>query len=141
MHKATRKQKKQPSYFQATSRHTITATTQQPSSTGCSHLTKTASMMTTSQQLWQTLTRSSETSPETSSLPSNMDFHTAVKHRHRASNLTDRVKRYLENRTDTEHRIESVDNTIVLEFETLDDARMFVLSFSDVIDTHGVRFD
>jgi hypothetical protein len=70
-----------------------------------------------------------------------LDFHTAVKHRHRASNLTDRVKRYLENRTDTEHRIESVDNTIVLEFETLDDARMFVLSFSDVIDTHGVRFD
>ena len=70
-----------------------------------------------------------------------LDFHTAVKHGHKASSLTDRVKRYLENRTDTEHRIESVDNTIVLEFETLDDARMFVLSFSDVIDTHGVRFD
>jgi len=29
----------------------------------------------------------------------------------------------------------------VLEFKTLDDARMFVLSFSDVIDTHGVRFE
>jgi len=28
-----------------------------------------------------------------------------------------------------------------LEFAKLDDARMFVLSFSDVIDTHGVRFD
>jgi hypothetical protein len=70
-----------------------------------------------------------------------LDFHNAVKHGTKANNLLDRVKRYLENRTDTEHRIESVDNTIVLEFETLDDARMFVLSFSDVIDTHGVRFD
>jgi len=70
-----------------------------------------------------------------------LDFHTAVKHGHRASNLLDRVKRYLENRTDTEHRIESVDNTIVLEFKTLDDARMFVLSFNDVIDTNGVKFD
>ena len=70
-----------------------------------------------------------------------LDFHTAVKHGTLAENLTGRVKRYLEHRTDTEHRIESVDDTIVLEFKTLDDARMFVLSFSDVIDTHGVRFD
>ena len=70
-----------------------------------------------------------------------LDFHTAVKHGTKASNLLDRVKRYLEHRTDTDHRIESVDDTIVLEFETLDDARMFVLSFNDVIDTHGVKFD
>ena len=70
-----------------------------------------------------------------------LDFHTAVKHGTKASNLTDRVKRYLEHRTDTDHRIESVDNTIVLEFKTLDDARMFVLPFNDVIDTYGVKFD
>jgi uncharacterized protein (DUF2164 family) len=70
-----------------------------------------------------------------------LDFHTAVKHGNRAQGIVDRVKRYLEHRTDTEYKIESVDNTVVLEFETLDDARMFVLSFSDVIDTHGVRFD
>ena len=70
-----------------------------------------------------------------------LDFHTAVKHGTKASNLLDRVKRYLEHRTDTDHRIESVDDTIVLEFKALDDARMFMLSFSDVIDTHGVKFD
>ena len=70
-----------------------------------------------------------------------LDFHTAVKHGTMANNLLDRVKRYLEHRTDTDHRIESVDDTIVLEFKTLDDARMFMLSFSDVIDTHGVKFD
>jgi len=70
-----------------------------------------------------------------------LDFHTAVKHGNRAQGIIDRVKRYLEHRTDTEYKIESVDNIVVLEFETLDDARMFVLSFSDVIDTHGVRFD
>ncbi len=70
-----------------------------------------------------------------------LDFHTAVKHGTKVGGLLNRVKRYLENRTDTEYQIESVDNTIVLEFKTLDDAHMFMLSFSDVIDTHGVRFD
>ena len=70
-----------------------------------------------------------------------LDFHTAVKHGKRASSMLDRVRKYLEMRTDTDYNNESVDNTVVLEFETLDDARMFVLSFSDVIDTHGVRFD
>ena len=70
-----------------------------------------------------------------------LDFHTAVKHGKRAGSMLDRVRKYLEMRTDTDYNIESVDNTVVLEFETLDDARMFVLSFSDVIDTHGVRFD
>ena len=71
----------------------------------------------------------------------HLDFHTAVKHGERAGSLLNRVRKYLEMRTDTEHKIESMDDIIVLEFETLDDARMFVLSFSDVIDTHGVRFD
>ena len=71
----------------------------------------------------------------------HLDFHTAVKHGKRAYSLLDRVKKYLEMRTDTDFNIESVDNTVVLEFAKLDDARMFVLSFSDVIDTHGVRFD
>ena len=70
-----------------------------------------------------------------------LDFHTAVKYGTRANHLLDRVKRYLEHRTDTDHRMESVGDTIVLEFKTLDDARMFVLSFNDVIDTHGVKFD
>lgn len=70
-----------------------------------------------------------------------LDFHTAVKHGKRAGSMLDRVRKYLEMRTDTDYNIESVDNTVVLEFKTLDDARMFVLSFSDVIDTHGVKFD
>jgi len=71
----------------------------------------------------------------------HLDFHTAVKHGKRAGSLLNRVRKYLEMRTDTDYNIESVDNTVVLEFAKLDDARMFVLSFSDVIDTHGVRFD
>ena len=70
-----------------------------------------------------------------------LDFHTAVKHGERAGSLLNRVRKYLEMRTDTDYNIESVDNTVVLEFAKLDDARMFVLSFSDVIDTHGVRFE
>ena len=71
----------------------------------------------------------------------HLDFHTAVKYGARAKSVSDRVKKYLEPRTQIEYTIESIDNTIVLEFKTLDDARMFVLSFNDVIDTYGVRFD
>ena len=71
----------------------------------------------------------------------HLDFHTAVKHGKRADSMLGRVRKYLEMRTDTDYNIESLDNTVVLEFAKLDDARMFVLSFSDVIDTHGVRFD
>jgi hypothetical protein len=71
----------------------------------------------------------------------HLDFHTAVKHGKRAGSLLNRVRKYLEMRTDTDYNIESVDNTVVLEFAKLDDARMFVLSFNDVIDTDGVKFD
>jgi len=71
----------------------------------------------------------------------NLDFYTAVKHGERATSILHRVERYLENRSDTEYHLKTESNTVVLEFKTLDDARMFVLSFSDVIDTHGVRFD
>lgn len=71
----------------------------------------------------------------------HLDFYNTVKHGNRAVSLLERVKSYLEMRTDTEHTIQQIDNICMLEFERLDDARMFVLSFSDVIDTHGVRFD
>jgi len=54
-------------------------------------------------------------------------------------NLMQRIERYLENRSG--HEIKFENYRFILEFERLDDARMFVLSFSDVIDTHGVRFD
>jgi len=50
-----------------------------------------------------------------------------------------RIERYLENRSG--HEIKFENYRFILEFERLDDAQMFVLSFSDVIDTHGVRFD
>ncbi len=54
-------------------------------------------------------------------------------------NLMQRVERYLENRSGHEIRLEN--RKFVLEFQRLDDARMFVLSFSDVIETNGVKFD
>ena len=71
----------------------------------------------------------------------NLDFYTAIKHGERAKSIQYRVEQYLENRNDTEYNLKIESDIVVLEFKTLDDARMFVLSFSDVIDTHGVRFD
>lgn len=54
-------------------------------------------------------------------------------------NIYSRVGNYLENRLG--HQVTIEDRIFVLEFEKLDDARMFMLAFSDVIDTHGVKFD
>ena len=54
-------------------------------------------------------------------------------------NLSERIKVYLEHRQGYETQIE--DNRHFLRFSRLDDARMFVLSFSDVIETNGVRFE
>ena len=53
--------------------------------------------------------------------------------------LSERLKSYLEHRQGYEMQVE--DNRYFLRFSRLDDARMFVLSFSDVIETNGVRFD
>lgn len=55
--------------------------------------------------------------------------------------LLNRVREYFEARPNIEVEIQQIDNTCLVEFAKLDDARMFVLSFSDVIDTHGVHFD
>jgi len=55
--------------------------------------------------------------------------------------LLNRVREYFNARPNIEVEIQQIDNTCLVEFAKLDDARMFMLSFSDVIDTHGVHFD
>ena len=54
--------------------------------------------------------------------------------------LADRLDSYFEGK-DIVYTKTLEDNFFVLEFAKLADARMFVLSFSDVITTNGVRFD
>lgn len=54
--------------------------------------------------------------------------------------LTQRIQKYFDNR-EVEFRYEEAENMGWIEFEKLDDAQMFVLSFSDVIKTNGVRFE
>ena len=68
-----------------------------------------------------------------------VNYETTRKQAAGMENLMQRIERYLENRSG--HEIKFENYKFILEFERLDDARMFVLSFSDVIDTHGVRFD
>lgn len=54
--------------------------------------------------------------------------------------LTQRISKYFDNR-EVEFRYEEAENMGWIEFSKLDDAQMFVLSFSDVIKTNGVRFE
>ena len=55
--------------------------------------------------------------------------------------ISKRVDRYMRNRDPNSYIIQLIDRTVMLEFRKLDDARMFVLAFSDVVETHGVKFD
>jgi len=52
-----------------------------------------------------------------------------------------RVSKYLEARQTQPFQIEQDDYTVAIRFENLDDAKMFVLAFSDVIHTAGARFE
>lgn len=58
-----------------------------------------------------------------------------------AEQVGERVNRYMKNRNPDSFSIQLIDRTVLLEWKSIDDARMFVLAFSDVIDTHGVRFE
>ena len=54
--------------------------------------------------------------------------------------LTQRIQKYFDSRT-VDFKYEEAENMGWIEFAKLDDAQMFVLSFSDVIKTNGVRFE
>lgn len=51
-----------------------------------------------------------------------------------------RIEKYLKNRENYQIKLFG-GRTVQLTFENVSDAQMFVLAFSDLIDTHGVRFD
>lgn len=70
-----------------------------------------------------------------------LDFHQVQNHALPQGSLLNRVREYFNARPNIQVQIKTMDNTCLVEFAKLDDAQMFVLSFSDVIDTHGVHFD
>ena len=53
--------------------------------------------------------------------------------------LRKRIRKFFEHRKG--HIIKIQDSKFVLEFEKLDDARMFVLAFNDVIENNGVNYE
>jgi len=71
----------------------------------------------------------------------SLDYFGALQHGQSVGRLLDRVREYLQARPDLDWDITNEDKLVVLEFAKLDDARMFMLSFSDVIYTNGVKFD
>lgn len=54
-------------------------------------------------------------------------------------NIGQRINKYLEHRIN--YTIEIQDRRFILEFKKLDDAKMFMLSFNDIIDTYGIKYE
>ena len=71
----------------------------------------------------------------------SLDYFGAVQHGESVGRLLDRVREYLRARSKMDWVVTNDDKLVTLEFARLDDARMFMLSFSDVIYTNGVKFN
>lgn len=71
----------------------------------------------------------------------SLDYFGALQYGECVGRLLDRVREYLQARSELDWDITNEDKLVTLEFAKLDDARMFMLSFSDVIYTNGVKFD
>jgi hypothetical protein len=72
-----------------------------------------------------------------------VNFQTTRKQLAGMENVWDRIKKYLEHRDRKSYNVtlEEETRTIVLEFEKLDDARMFMLAFSDAIIDNGIKYE
>ena len=72
-----------------------------------------------------------------------VNFQTTRKQLAGMENVWDRIKKYLEHRDRKSYNVtlEEETRTIVLEFQKLDDARMFMLAFSDAIIDNGIKYE
>ena len=70
-----------------------------------------------------------------------LDFYSKVNSGSLIVDLIDRVNKYLKVRSPLEYDHQQDGSKVILKFAKLDDAQMFVLAFSDVIETKGQRFD
>lgn len=68
-----------------------------------------------------------------------VNFETTRKQWAGMENTGERIRKFFEHRKG--HIIKIQDSKFVLEFEKLDDARMFVLAFNDVIENNGVNYE
>jgi len=69
-----------------------------------------------------------------------LDFHDQVKYGTVITNLINRINEYLKARSLLDYNHEIQDTKVILRFTRLDDARMFMLSFSDVLETQGFKY-
>ena len=72
-----------------------------------------------------------------------VNFQTTRKQLAGMENVWDRIKKYLEHRDRKSYNVtlEEETRTIILEFEKLDDAKMFMLAFSDIIIDNGIKYE
>ena len=72
-----------------------------------------------------------------------VNYQTTRKQLAGMENTWERIKKYLEHRDKKDYSvsIEDPTKTIVLEFEKLDDAKMFMLAFSDVMIDNGINYE
>ena len=70
-----------------------------------------------------------------------LDFYSKVNSGSLIVDLIDRVNNYLKVRSPLEYDHQQDGSKVVLKFAKLDDARMFMLSFSDVLETGGYWYE
>jgi len=72
-----------------------------------------------------------------------VNFQTTRKQLAGMENVWEKIKKYLEHRDRKSYNVtlEEETRTIVLEFQKLDDARMFMLAFSDAIIDNGIKYE
>ena len=57
------------------------------------------------------------------------------------TDISDRLVPYFSKREHLQKSIKEEDGNVIIQFEKIDDAKMFMLSFTDVIDSQGVKFE
>lgn len=70
-----------------------------------------------------------------------LGFEDRIQHGYAITELIKRVNEYTQARPALEHSTELVGGIMILQFAKLDDARMFMLSFSDVLETKGYKYE
>ena len=70
-----------------------------------------------------------------------LGFEDRLSHGYAISDLINRINEYLQARNNLQYSHNLVGEEMILQFAKLKDAKMFVLSFSDVIETGGAHFE
>ena len=70
-----------------------------------------------------------------------LGFEDRIEYGNTISNLIDRINEYFYARPGLSYSHELMGIVMIIQFEKLDDAKMFMLAFSDVLETQGYKYE